>query len=962
MFNYIQSESPQDQNYLPWLNKTSLIDVSHKVRELLPYKKFQRDNSEFLEGYLNEIKPYHVKIKNFSFKYDGINNYPGDVTDFDLPAVYNSTTGTFESPELVYKNTDTFNQYTPDNIIWKDPRYSQWFSATGLAISNSEMLVDQVAVLAEYINQFTSVVKISSVTALPEIGTVTIGTEVMSYNGIDRIQNILLSVNRGIDTPAQYHLPGEPVLMPTASVLVLNEGRAYGESPVITAYIDTTIYPAPRVPAVLQAVMSNDKVIGVTVINPGQGYAVTPEIRIESSTIKQFAFDNVNLTFNTIYIPFHQFQTGDSVVYTSGPDTMAPAGLKEHAYYYVRAVDSDHVALYESYRATFDFNKTQLTDEARVKLASTGSGYNNYLGITARAICFTSGQPVRENKIGIKFDRTSYSSAITEWKPGGFYAGNLLDRTRLSSTNFLVDYAISWDSTTWDSTKWSAELLASSQGAIFNITAVSFRTPPATSTVLTIDYSNTTVSPGQLDRQKVMIFNSNSLWDEFGWDSQPWSTDSSEWQNSKEYYVSVTGPNTVQLFNDPRLLSPVSAAEFDYTAGSIMFLAEPFTFTKSIVSLYGKAWECQVSNNDDFFDSQKWTLVPSDSDKLNAADRIAVYYTPTSNMPGRELRQLITGVEYPNNTYEGPSFTYESGWDDDPWDIDAFSTPQALTLSDYETLLQSPRFAYDAITNPTVYDVQGGEFGDGYGPEEMVAGLLTDELNFQVTTSPDSLPFGEYLNFRISVNKFNRMTIWNTNPFTQTTLAREFVSTGTIADVMYLTDASKVVSVTTSSATTNDSGVVIIEVPNARTITGFSIDLPNAYTQTVIDATQIQLTISGIITPTAVVATIVTGNLILVQNEYIQFTSINLVDNTITGLLRGRKGSIVNNSIATNTLVQSVLERDMLPEIYNNQWWYDQEHWDLSPWDSAPWDIGFADETLEQSTTLAALFLKRQVA
>jgi hypothetical protein len=255
---------------------------------------------------------------------------------------------------------------------------------------------------------------------------------------------------------------------------------------------------------------------------------------------------------------------------------------------------------------------------------------------------------------------------------------------------------------------------------------------------LTIDYSNTTVSPGQLDRQKVMIFNSNSLWDEFGWDSQPWSTDSSEWQNSKEYYVSVTGPNTVQLFNDPRLLSPVSAAEFDYTAGSIMFLAEPFTFTKSIVSLYGKAWECQVSNNDDFFDSQKWTLVPSDSDKLNAADRIAVYYAPTANMPGRELRQLITGVEYPNNTYAGPSFTYESGWDDDPWDIDAFSTPQALTLSDYETLLQSPRFAYDAITNPTVYDVQGGEFGDGYGPEEMVAGLLTDELNFQVTTNENT--------------------------------------------------------------------------------------------------------------------------------------------------------------------------------------------------------------------------------
>ena len=67
MFEYIQSETVESQNLLPWLNKTSLVDVTHTIRELLPYEVFQSDNQVFLSGYLNEVKPYHVLIKEFLF-------------------------------------------------------------------------------------------------------------------------------------------------------------------------------------------------------------------------------------------------------------------------------------------------------------------------------------------------------------------------------------------------------------------------------------------------------------------------------------------------------------------------------------------------------------------------------------------------------------------------------------------------------------------------------------------------------------------------------------------------------------------------------------------------------------------------------------------------------------------------------------------------------------------------------
>jgi hypothetical protein len=265
------------------------------VRELLPYKKYQRDNAEFLAGYLNEIKPFHVKIKNFAFKYDGINTYPGDVTDFDLPAQYNSTTGTFETPQLVYSDTETFNQYTANSAIWQEPQYREWFAATGLEITNKEAEAIEAATLTRYVTPYDTVISVSSVTALPDIGSIIMGTEIASYDRVDRINNLVIGLVRGVRTPAVAHLPGERIILPTSSVVVLDTGRAYTEPPVVTAYIDTAVYPQPRTPAVLSAVMSNDRLIGITVVDPGSGYVVTPQIRIAPSRVKKFAFNTVDV-------------------------------------------------------------------------------------------------------------------------------------------------------------------------------------------------------------------------------------------------------------------------------------------------------------------------------------------------------------------------------------------------------------------------------------------------------------------------------------------------------------------------------------------------------------------------------------------------------------------------------------------------------------------------------------------
>ena len=62
-----------------------------------------------------------------------------------------------------------------------------------------------------------------------------------------------------------------------------------------------------------------------------------------------------------------------------------------------------------------------------------------------------------------------------------------------------------------------------------------------------------------------------------------------------------------------------------------------------------------------------------DETGLSAADRTKGFYTPASGMPGNELSQLMTGVDYGGTMVTGLLFSQGQGWDksgwyDYPWD------------------------------------------------------------------------------------------------------------------------------------------------------------------------------------------------------------------------------------------------------------------------------------------------------
>jgi hypothetical protein len=144
MFDFILSELLAPE----WLIKTSLIDVQHKVRDLVPYQNYIRDNQDFVSDYIQEVKPYHVQVREFNLTYNGADDFQGSLTDFDLPAYYNTDLQIpqYTSPILLpyaHATAYAFNTLsdTPANsAVWTTWPYSQWYNNFSLELASVTMI------------------------------------------------------------------------------------------------------------------------------------------------------------------------------------------------------------------------------------------------------------------------------------------------------------------------------------------------------------------------------------------------------------------------------------------------------------------------------------------------------------------------------------------------------------------------------------------------------------------------------------------------------------------------------------------------------------------------------------------------------------------------------------------------------------------------------------------------------
>lgn len=426
MFEYIQSESVENQNYLPWLTKTSFVDVNYSVRELTANERFQRDNEGLLEGYINEIKPYRVVLKDFYLKYSRTDVYAGDMTDYDLPAIWNDNIGRFVSPQLSFNQDDGPYKFGKNNAIWNQYQYADWFSNYGTKFT--EVPNSIIAELAEYMDATQTYMYVDNANGLPVTGVVRIGTEEISYSSISRSEHKLYGLTRGYNnTTATTHMQHLQIFADIPAVTVLDSGKNYTSTPNVIAYVDLNKYPAPKREAKLEAVLALDKVVGVNVIDPGEGYVVDPTIVIQPSEEYIVGLESINFVTNIVRVRSTNFSTGE-VVYLSSKTTNGKRILPD-GYYYISTLgvftlsvtavtNSTLISFYSNYNDSV--NGTNKLDFIDPQLLN--SDYEITVSIRARAIPSMLGQGVRNIKPTLRFDRTSYRPTVAPWTPNQYYS------------------------------------------------------------------------------------------------------------------------------------------------------------------------------------------------------------------------------------------------------------------------------------------------------------------------------------------------------------------------------------------------------------------------------------------------------------------------------------------------------------------------------------------------------------
>ena len=135
MINYLFTE----QQYVDWVFKTSFISVTHYLRELGQPANYIKDNLTYYENYIEEVKPYRTKIREYLTNYTRNDSFGGDLTDFDLAPYYDQDLKQFRSPsgEYVAKDSSLWSTgYLNNNGGLVNIDYPNWYNNRTFVVDN----------------------------------------------------------------------------------------------------------------------------------------------------------------------------------------------------------------------------------------------------------------------------------------------------------------------------------------------------------------------------------------------------------------------------------------------------------------------------------------------------------------------------------------------------------------------------------------------------------------------------------------------------------------------------------------------------------------------------------------------------------------------------------------------------------------------------------------------------------
>lgn len=194
-----------EQKFLDWAFKTTFVNVINNSGALSQPATYVSSSSVFYEQFLNEVKPYHTKIRKFTEQYTTTELTHTFNTDFDLPIYYNTATLNFNKVEF---GNPKLLQYP-----WK-----AWYDNYAYQVNSIELFDGG--------SGYTST---PNVTIVPAKGDTGYGATAVAFISLGKVTRIIVT------NPGQGYTATPTVVINGGGSTTLTAARAYaqlGNSPV----------------------------------------------------------------------------------------------------------------------------------------------------------------------------------------------------------------------------------------------------------------------------------------------------------------------------------------------------------------------------------------------------------------------------------------------------------------------------------------------------------------------------------------------------------------------------------------------------------------------------------------------------------------------------------------------------------------------------------------------------------
>lgn len=123
-----------EQPFVDWIFKTSYVKATHHVGDLKQKVTYNNDNLESFEDYINEVKPYRTKIREYISNYTNTEITHSVSTDFDLPVLLS------EAKTDVMRVVNEEGQIVANSYKIAEYPWRHWYDNVGFSVIDIQIV------------------------------------------------------------------------------------------------------------------------------------------------------------------------------------------------------------------------------------------------------------------------------------------------------------------------------------------------------------------------------------------------------------------------------------------------------------------------------------------------------------------------------------------------------------------------------------------------------------------------------------------------------------------------------------------------------------------------------------------------------------------------------------------------------------------------------------------------------